>query len=92
MTDSSHAADWLNRARANWDERAADWDACSEANADAAQGVRQVERPVLEPDPHSVTARHTTSTICSAALTATTNATAPLNSAAIRCSQPSWAT
>jgi SAM-dependent methyltransferase len=44
MRSSLLDADWLERARATWDERAADWDACSEANAVAADRPADLDR------------------------------------------------
>jgi SAM-dependent methyltransferase len=43
MIDRSPAV-WLDRSRATWDERAADWDACSETNAAAADRPADLER------------------------------------------------
>ena len=36
--------DWLRRARAAWDERATDWDACSEGNAAAPDRSADLDR------------------------------------------------
>jgi SAM-dependent methyltransferase len=44
MRSSVLDADWLDRTRATWDERAADWDACSEANAVAADRPADLDR------------------------------------------------
>src|SRR5206468_3755778 len=63
-----------------------------QADADAASGAGEVELSIYDPGGHSVAARQVTSSICKPALTATTNAIAPLNSAAMRCSHPSCAT
>jgi SAM-dependent methyltransferase len=44
MNGRSPAARWLDLARATWNERAADWDACSEANATAADRQADLDR------------------------------------------------